>query len=97
MLLVLPIKESMQDVIPACSHVDGTGRVQSVTAEFNPAFHEVIERFADHTGVPVVLNTSFNLAGEPMVHRPGEAVADFLRSDMDSLVLGPYVTDKPGS
>jgi carbamoyltransferase len=95
MLLVLPIRESMQGVIPACSHVDGTGRVQSVTASFNPAFHEVIERFAAHTGVPVVLNTSFNLAGEPMVHRPGEAVADFLRSDMDSLVLGPYVVDKP--
>jgi carbamoyltransferase len=95
MLLVLPIKESMQRVIPACSHVDGTGRVQSVTPGFNPAFHELIDRFAARTGVPVVLNTSFNLAGEPMVHRPGEAVADFLRSDMDSLVLGPYVTDKP--
>ena len=97
MLLVLPIRKSMRDIIPACSHVDGTGRVQSVTPEFNPAFHEVIERFAAHTGVPVVLNTSFNLAGEPMVHRPGEAVTDFLRSEMDSLVLGSYVTDKPGT
>ncbi len=95
MLLVLPIRESMQRVIPACTHVDGTGRVQSVTREFNPAFYELIERFDALTGVPVVLNTSFNLAGEPMVHRPGEAVADFLRSDMDSLVLGSHVVDKP--
>jgi carbamoyltransferase len=97
MLLVLPIREDKQSVIPACSHVDGTGRVQSVTAAFNPAFHELIERFDALTGVPVVLNTSFNLAGEPMVHRPGEAVADFLRSEMDSLVIGPFVTDKPRS
>lgn len=94
MLLVLPISEGKRPVIPACAHVDGTGRVQSVTADANGAFHAVIERFAALTGVPVVLNTSFNLRGEPMVHRPGEAVTDFARSDMDSLVLGPYVTDK---
>jgi carbamoyltransferase len=94
MLLVLPITDAKQAEIPACSHVDGTGRVQSVTREENPAFHDLIERFAELTGVPVVLNTSFNVRGEPMVHRPGEAVTDFLRSDMDSLLLGPYVTDK---
>ncbi|HLH46883.1 MAG TPA: carbamoyltransferase C-terminal domain-containing protein, partial [Acidimicrobiales bacterium] len=80
-----------------CSHVDGTGRVQSVSRDANPAFYDVIDRFGHLTGVPVVLNTSFNLRGEPMVHRPGEAVNDFLRSDMDSLVLGPYVADKPAS
>jgi carbamoyltransferase len=94
MLLVLPIKESKQGEIPATSHVDGTGRVQSVTREGNPAFYDLIERFGQLTGVPVVLNTSFNLRGEPMVHRPGEAVVDFQRSEMDSLVLGPFVTDK---
>ncbi|HLH99363.1 MAG TPA: carbamoyltransferase [Acidimicrobiales bacterium] len=97
MLLVLPIKASKRDEIPAVTHVDGTGRVQSVTREFNPAFYEVIRAFGERTGVPVVLNTSFNLRGEPMVHRPGEAIADFLRSEMDSLVLGPYVVDKPAS
>ena len=95
MLLVLPIAEDKQAVIPATAHVDGTGRVQSVTREFNPAFYEVIERFGALTGVPVVLNTSFNLRGEPMVHRPGEAVTDFLRSEMDSLILGHWVADKP--
>lgn len=94
MLLVLPIREDKQAVIPAVSHVDGTGRVQSVTRDANPAFHRVIERFGERTGVPVVLNTSFNLRGEPMVHRPGEAVADFQRSAMDALVLGSFVADK---
>ena len=96
MLLVLPILEDKQAEIPAVTHVDGTGRMQSVTAAFNPAYHELISRFAELTGVPVVLNTSFNLRGEPMVHRPGEAVTDYLRSEMDSLFLGPYVADKSG-
>ncbi len=95
MLLVLPIYEAKQSEIPAVTHVDGSGRMQSVTREFNPQYHELISRFADLTGVPVVLNTSFNLRGEPMVHRPGEAVADYLRSDMDSLFLGSFVADKP--
>ena len=94
MLLVLPIAADKRSVVPAVSHVDGTGRVQSVTAETNPGFHRVIERFGELTGVPVVLNTSFNLRGEPMVHRPGEAVADFRRSAMDSLVIGSLVADK---
>ncbi|MHB8506463.1 MAG: carbamoyltransferase family protein, partial [Acidimicrobiales bacterium] len=97
MLLVLPIAEDKRSVIPAVSHVDGTGRVQSVTRDANPLYHRLIERFGERTGVPVVLNTSFNLRGEPMVHRPGEAVADFQRSAMDSLVIGPWVADKPSA
>jgi carbamoyltransferase len=97
MLLVLPIRADKQALIPAVTHVDGTGRMQSVTRELNPDYYELISRFERRTGVPVVLNTSFNLRGEPMVHRPGEAIADFLGSDMDSLFLGPLVADKPGS
>lgn len=97
MLHVLPIKEEKRSVIPACCHVDGTGRLQSVDRQTNPDFWQVISRFEALTGVPVVLNTSFNLRGEPMVHRPAEAVVDFLRSDMDSLVLGPFVADKSGA
>ncbi|MCU4184547.1 hypothetical protein K6U06_09255 [Acidiferrimicrobium sp. IK] len=95
MLTVLPIKEDKRTVIPAVTHVDGTGRVQSVTRDFNPAFHDLISKFDARTGVPVVLNTSFNLRGEPMVHRPIEAINDFLRSEMDSLFLGSFVVDKP--
>ncbi|HET9692573.1 MAG TPA: carbamoyltransferase C-terminal domain-containing protein [Acidimicrobiales bacterium] len=94
MLTVLPIRTDKRSVVPAVTHVDGTGRVQSVTREQNEAFHDVISKFNDRTGVPIVLNTSFNLRGEPMVHRPSEAINDYLRSEMDSLVLGPFVVDK---
>jgi carbamoyltransferase len=60
----------------------------------NPAFYRLIEEFDRRTGVPVVLNTSFNLRGEPIVHRPEEALADFLNTGMDDLFLGPYLVQK---
>lgn len=95
MLLVLPVRPDKRDVIPAVTHVDGTGRMQSVTAGFNAAYHRLISEFDRRTGVPVVLNTSFNLRGEPMVNRPEEAVDDFLRSEMDALFLGDLLAEKP--
>jgi carbamoyltransferase len=97
MLLVQPVRADRQDQIPAVTHVDGTARLQSVTAADSPLYHRLISRFAAHTGVPVVLNTSFNLRGEPIVHRPAEAVADFLRSDLDALFLGNLLATKPRS
>ena len=93
MLLVLPIRADKQPVIPAVSHVDGTGRLQSVGPE-NPFFHRLIEEFERRTGVAVVLNTSFNLRGEPIVHRPEEAIADFSHTGMDALFLGNYLVEK---
>ena len=95
MLLVLPVRPDKRSVIPAVTHVDGTGRMQSVTAAFNPAYHRLISEFDRRTGVPVVLNTSFNIRGEPMVNRPEEAVEDFLRSEMDCLFLGNLMVEKP--
>jgi carbamoyltransferase len=95
MLLVQPVRAERRAQIPAVTHVDGTARLQSVTAAEHPLYHRLISRFAAHTGVPVVLNTSFNLRGEPIVHRPGEAVADFLASDMDALFLGALMATKP--
>jgi carbamoyltransferase len=95
MLLVQPVRADQRAQIPAVTHVDGTARLQSVTAQENPLYHRLISRFAARTGVPVVLNTSFNLRGEPIVHRPAEAVADFLASDMDALFLGSLVATKP--
>lgn len=95
MLLVLPVRPDKRDVIPAVTHVDGTGRMQSVTEAFNPSYHRLITEFERRTGVPVVLNTSFNLRGEPMVNRPEEAVEDFLRSEMDALFLGDLLVEKP--
>jgi carbamoyltransferase len=94
MLLVLPIKEGLRDQVPAVTHVDGTGRLQSVTRDDNADFYRLIEEFDRRTGVPVVLNTSYNLRGEPIVHRPEEAVTDFLDTGMDALVMGPYVLEK---
>ena len=95
MLLVLPVRPDKRSVIPAVTHVDGTGRMQSVSPSFNPAYHRLIIEFDRRTGVPVVLNTSFNLRGEPMVNRPEEAVEDFLKSEMDALFLGELMAEKP--
>jgi len=97
MLLVLPVTPDKRQVIPAVTHVDGTARVQGVAADVNPSFHRLITEFDRLTGVPVLLNTSFNLRGEPMVHRPEEAVTDFLRSDMDCVFLGSLMCEKPAT
>ena len=94
MLLVLPVRHDKRDVIPAVTHVDGTGRMQTVTRDGNPAFHAVIEAFRARTGVPVVLNTSYNLRGEPIVNTPDQAIEDYLNTGMDALVLGPYLLEK---
>jgi carbamoyltransferase len=94
MLLVLPIRQAKRSVIPAVTHVDGTGRLQSVTRHGNPLFHRLIEEFDARTGVPVVLNTSYNVRGEPIVHRPEEALQDYLETGMDALLLGPYLLEK---
>jgi carbamoyltransferase len=94
MLLVLPIRADKREVIPAVTHVDGTGRLQTVTREGNPFYHRLIEEFERRTGVPVVLNTSFNLRGEPIVHRPEEALNDYLSTGMDALFLGNYLVQK---
>jgi carbamoyltransferase len=95
MLLVLPVADGRRDEIPAVTHVDGSARLQTVTERFNRPFHRLISEFDRRTGVPVVLNTSFNLRGEPIVLRPEEAIADFLASDMDTLFLGDLLVRKP--
>jgi len=94
MLYVTDVHENKRDVLPAITHVDGTGRLQTVTKELNPKYYSLIETFGEATGVPVVLNTSFNLKGEPIVNTPGEAFNSFSKSGMDMLVLGNYIVDK---
>ena len=93
MLHVYPVTRSKRDVIPAVTHVDGSGRLQSVSREQNPLYHQLLEAFERRTGVPVLLNTSFN-ENEPIVHTPQEAIDCFLRTDMDVLVLGSHVLEK---
>jgi carbamoyltransferase len=94
MTIAPKIRADKAHLIPAAAHVDGTGRVQSVDRAANPRLYGVIEEYAKLTGVPVILNTSFNRQ-EPIVARPEEAISCFLRTDMDVLVLGDfYVTDR---
>ena len=78
---VFVIKESMRSKIPAVTHVDGTGRLQSVDADVEPLYHALISRFCDKTGVPILLNTSFN-ENEPIVNEPSHALDCFLRTKM---------------
>jgi len=94
MLYVVDVKSDQRTRLPAITHVDGTGRLQTVSAETNPRYYRLIERFGAATGVPVVLNTSFNLKGEPIVNTPAEAFRTFTASGMDVLVLGDYVIEK---
>jgi len=95
MTLAPRVRSDKVHLIPAAVHVDGTGRIQTVERRSNPRYYAVIEEFMKLTGVPVVLNTSFNKQ-EPIVARPEEAVSCFLRTDMDALVLGNFYTrDRP--
>jgi carbamoyltransferase len=87
MLLVVPVLDAARDKIPAVTHVDGSARLQTVAAATNPRYHALIRTFGDATGIPAVLNTSFNLRGEPIVNTPAEALSTFVRSEMDALVL----------
>ncbi len=90
MSMAYPVRLEKRDKIPAPTHVDGTGRLQTVTREANPRYWELIRAFRDAAGVPVVLNTSFN-DNEPIVCRPEEALDCFLRTQMDALVLGDFL------
>jgi carbamoyltransferase len=94
MLYVVPVREEQQHNLPAITHVDGTGRLQTVFREQSPLYYRLIERFGQATGVPVVLNTSFNLKGEPIVNTPANAFNTFSKSEMDALVLENFVIEK---
>jgi carbamoyltransferase len=80
--------------IPAVTHVDYSARVQTVNRAENPALHALLSAFAELTGCPVLVNTSFNVRGEPPVCHPREAIAGFLATDMDALAFGPYLVEK---
>ena len=86
--------KAVRSVIPAVTHVDGSARIQTVSREDNPRYHRLIERFFEKTGCPVIVNTSFNVRGEPMVCTPDDAYRCFARTNMDFLVLGSWLVDK---
>jgi len=94
MLYVVDVNPGKDQQIPAVTHVDGTARLQTVDHETAPRYYRLIHSFGDATGVPVLLNTSFNLRGEPIVNTPEEAFNTFSRCGMDVLVLGQHVIEK---
>jgi len=94
MLYVVPVKISQQSTLPAITHVDGTGRLQTVFRDESQRYYNLIQRFGQATGVPVLLNTSFNLKGEPIVNTPENAFHTFSKSEMDALVLDNFMVEK---
>jgi carbamoyltransferase len=93
MVNVLPVRPERRPQVPAVTHVDGTARLQTVSPEQNPRFWALLKAFEDATGVPLLLNTSFN-ESEPIVNSPDEALDCFLRTRMDRLVLGDWVVER---
>jgi len=94
MLRVVPIHPEKLPQVPAIAHIDGTARVQTLAQEENPGYWRVVTAFHQLTGVPLVLNTSFNVAGRPIVETPQDAVACFTQTEIDVLAIGPYVVSK---
>ncbi len=97
MLLVPEVLPDKRDLLPAITHEDGTGRVQTVTKEDNPLYYDLIREFQRISGVPVVVNTSFNVRGEPIVCSPEDAYNCFKKSGIDVLVMGDYLLEKNGN
>ena len=91
MLFVVPVREEKRSLVPAITHVDGSARPQTVFREESPRYYRLIERFGELTGVPLILDTSFNLKGEPIVTSPKNALKTFAKSGMDLLVLENYL------
>ncbi len=94
MILTFQVKPEKREVIPAVTHVDGSARVQSVRQDVNPMYHALIRNFGEITGVPVVMNTSFNLREEPIVCEPKDAIRTFFSSGLDMLCIGPFLIKK---
>ena len=94
MLTVTDVKKDKRSIIPAVTHVDGTGRLQAVSKKQNPRYYQLVRTFGQLTGVPVLMNTSFNLKGEPIVTTPHQAYSTFKKGEIDTLVLGSYILKK---
>ena len=94
MILTAQVRPEKRSVIPSVTHVDGSARPQTVEKEVNPLYWRLIDEFGKRTGVPVIMNTSFNLRGEAIVHTPTDAIRTFFSSGMDALVIGSFLVEK---
>ena len=97
MLFVYPVAPDKADRIPAVRHVDGTARVQTVNRGQHALYYDLLRAFERRTGVPVLVNTSFNTRGEPIVCTPRDAVESFWTSPLDALVIGSFAVEKGAS
>jgi carbamoyltransferase len=95
MLFIHPVRAEVADRVPAIRHVDGTARIQTVRRDQNPLYYDLLRAFRRETGVPVLVNTSFNTRGEPMVCTPRDALESFWSTPLDALVIGPFLVEKP--
>jgi len=94
MTLTFDVREEKRSQIASITHVDGTARIQTVSAKTNPRFHRLIAEFEKITGIPMIINTSFNVKGQPIVNTPRDAVSTFYMTGIDYLILGDYVLAK---
>lgn len=94
MQFVWPIKSNFKAILPSITHIDGSARVQTITKKDNPLFYSLIENFYKLTNIPILLNTSLNIKGQPIVETPEEAIQAFLESDIDSLVINHFLVMK---
>ena len=97
MILAFDATEEAKQLIPGVVHVDHTARVQTVTHETNPRYHDLLKAFERRTGVPVLLNTSFNIKGEAIVCSPRDAFRTFWSTGIDALAVGRFLIEKPES
>lgn len=95
MLFVHDVRPEKADRIPAVRHVDGTARIQTINRSQNTIYYDLLKSFRDRTGVPILVNTSFNTRGEPIVCTPRDAVESFWTSPLDALAIGPFLLEKP--
>lgn len=95
MLFVFPVKEDKKQKIPAVCHVDGTARIQTINSRQHPVYYELLNEFKKLTGVPILVNTSFNTRGEPIVCSPRDAIECFWTSPFDALVINSFLLEKP--
>jgi carbamoyltransferase len=95
MVFVYDVRPDKADRIPAVRHVDGTARIQTINRAQNAAYYDLVRAFAERSGVPVLINTSFNTRGEPVVCSPRDAVESFCSTPLDVLAIGPFIVEKP--
>jgi len=94
MLMATTVKQEYRALIPAVTHIDHTARIQSVKKEEEPFIHNLLEKFEKIKGIPVILNTSFNIAGEPIVETPEDVIQTFLKTNIDAIIIGNYISYK---